>query len=214
MLRRLLIAGIACTVPVAANAARLVDLSEQDFAYVPELLLADLDKPGDSLKLNRPLAPFAQGVVTFAISPDGSTIAYTVDQDVMNDLDLFVVNIETPRTWIKIGSLPPGTIEMQPKFSPDGNFLAYVADAEEAFRTDAFLVNLLEPGVVSKLTTANHTTAGLIQFSRDSQYLTYSADGLREPYQRDLMIVPVDFGNDAMAVQAAAAVAVRSGSVC
>jgi hypothetical protein len=131
MLRRLLIAGIACTVPVAANAARLVDLSEQDFAYVPELLLADLDKPGDSLKLNRPLAPFAQGVVTFAISPDGSTIAYTVDQDVMNDLDLFVVNIETPRTWIKIGSLPPGTIEMQPKFSPDGNFLAYVADAQE-----------------------------------------------------------------------------------
>jgi len=137
--------------PGTCLASRIVYLAEQDIAFVNELYLVDLSAPGATTRLNRPMLPWSSGVSRFVVSPDGASVAYSADQDVAGDLDLYLVDLAMPGTWTRLGSLPAGRNELFARFSPDGARIAFTASDEFFGNTQLYLVDLADPGTATRL---------------------------------------------------------------
>jgi len=88
----------------------LVYSADQDTDGVNELYQVSRSAPGDTVKLNSPLT--AGGNVSaagFEISSDGKRLVYLADQDADEDFELYMVDLETPGSTVKINPLlPPG----------------------------------------------------------------------------------------------------------
>lgn len=183
-----------------ATAERIVYLAEQDYVYVPELYLADLDRPGVSLKLNKDLPWFANGVTRFTLSPDGSKVVYSADQhiapdaEIAVDADLYLVNITAPGVWTRLGGLPPGMIELFARFSPDGRRLAFTASDEFFASTQLYLVDLATPESATRMNGALATDGAVshsgFEFTPDGSHLVYVAGELDRKFE--LYAVPLD----------------------
>jgi Tol biopolymer transport system component len=183
MLTRLILAAICCGTALPAFAARIIYLAEQDAAYLPELFLVDLEQPGVSLKLNKPLSLYAHGVIDFAVSPDGAHVAYSADQDMPGDADLYLADITAPGTWTRVGDLPPGSSETFVKWSPDGEMLAFTASDEFYGDTQLYLVERSNPGSATRM-NGELAVDGVVsltgfEFTPDGSHLVYVA-GERE----------------------------------
>ncbi len=194
MLIRSIFAVLACGFALPAPAARIVYLAEQDYAYILELYLVDLERPGESLKLNRPLTLFSEGVGSFAISPNGSQIAFSADQDVSGDPDLHLVDISAPGTWTRVGDLPAGAREGFPKFSADGTRLAFTASDANIGSTALYLVELANPGYATRM-NGELAPGGAVSltgfaFTPDGSHLVYTAGELERRFE--LYAVAVD----------------------
>jgi Tol biopolymer transport system component len=137
--------------PGTCHASGIVYLAEQEFAFINELYLVDLSAPGATTRLNKPMLPWSSGVSRFVISPDGSRVAYSADQDVAGDLDLYLVDLATPGTWTRLGALPAGRNELFARFSPDGTRIAFTASDEFFGSTQLYLVDLADPGTATRL---------------------------------------------------------------
>ena len=178
---------VALAISTPAAASRIVYLAEQDKASVNELYVVDLGQPGQSLKLNKALTGASEGVGQFAISPDGSLIAFSADQDSKGDPDMYVVDIRTPGKWTKLGSLPAGQRETAPKFSPDGSKVAYTASDQSFANTELYVVDLSNPGAATRV-NGNLAAGGAVsmtgfEFTPDGSHIVYVAGELEQKFE-------------------------------
>ena len=187
MFRKLFFAAIACALCGPAWGSRIVYLAEQDHAFVLELYVVDLEEPGVTLKLNRSLSAAAEGVGSFAISPDGSRIVFSADQTTPGDPDVFLVDITAPGRWTKLGSLPGGHREMFARFSPDGGKVAFTASDASFGNTQLYIVDLANPGVATRVNgdLANGGAVSLtgFEFTPDGSHLVYVAGELERKFE-------------------------------
>lgn len=171
----LLLASFATPDPAAAE--RIVYIAEQEAAYLPELWLVDLAEPGKTTRLNKALAPFANGVGSFTVAPDGSRLAYSADQDAIGDTDMFLVDIAAPGKWTQVGDLPAGHQELRAKFSPDGSRLAFTASDENYGNVQLYLVDVASPSQSVRL------NGDLVEYGSVSMTgFAFTGDGLRVVY--------------------------------
>ncbi len=123
---RLLFAAL-CATP--AIATQVVYVAEQDIPYVTELYLVDVEHPGISLKLNKPISSQGYGVGDFDISPDGRLVAYAADQDTLRNPDLYLVSLDRPGVTTRLGPPDQTRVVQIVRFSPDGKKIAFTASA-------------------------------------------------------------------------------------
>ncbi len=185
---------IGCALATPVSASRIVYLAEQDYAFVNELYIVDLTEPGESMKLNRPLSPFARGVTRFAISPDGGRIVYSADQNAVADSDLYLVDITRPGTWTRLGDLPGGYEEIYARFSPDGSKIAFTASDASFANTQLYLVDLESPSDTLRM-NADLAQDGAVSmsgfaFTPDGSHLIYVAGELERKFE--LYAVSID----------------------
>lgn len=174
-----LAALVSCMLPVGASASQLVYLAEHEIAHVVELYLVDLDQPDTLIKLNKPLSRRAHGVLYFALSPDGTRVAFTADQDARGDNDLYLVDLAAPRTWSRLGSLGTDWREAFVRFSPDGSKLAFTATDDSFGNTQLHLVELANPSSSVRLNpervAGGYVSLTGFEFTADSGHVVYGA---------------------------------------
>ena len=86
----------------------LVYIADQDTDDVTELYHVSRLVPGDTIKLNSPLA--AGGNVSSSrveAGSDGKQFYYLADQDADEDFELYMVDIETPGASVKVNPVLP-----------------------------------------------------------------------------------------------------------
>jgi Tol biopolymer transport system component len=174
------------------QAARVVYLAEQRYSGLSELYLADTDAPGMPIQLNPPLPQisngrFSNGVLSFAVSPDGARVAFSADQENVGDNDLYLVDIAAPGVLTRIGSLPDGHLELRSKFSPDGSKLVYTASDADFANTQLYLVDLSDPGTSIRL-NGDLAQFGAVsqagfQFTPDGTHVVYTASELEAKFE-------------------------------
>ena len=181
---------VLCSAPVYA--ARVVYLAEQRFSGLRELYLADTDAPGRPTQLNPPLPNisnnrYSNGVLSFAVSPDGARVAFSADQENVGDNDLYVVDIAAPGVLTRIGSLPDGHMELRSLFSPDGSKLVYTASDADFASTQLYLIDLSDPGTSIRL-NGDLAPNGVVsqagfQFTPDGTHVVYTAGELEAKFE-------------------------------
>jgi Tol biopolymer transport system component len=169
----------ACALSANASASQLVYLAEQDVAFVPEVYLVDLDRPTESLKLNRALSSRSTGVLGITLSPDGTRMAFIADQDARGDFNLYLLDFAALGQWTRLGSLGAGALETFARFSPDGSRLAFTAVDQNFANSQLYLVELATPSVSVRLnpTLAVNgfvSTTGF-EFTPDGRHIVYAA---------------------------------------
>lgn len=185
------LAVAAFTLSASAPASQLVYLAEQDVAFVPEVYLVDLDRPTESLKLNRTLSSRSIGVLGITLSPDGTRMAFIADQDARGDLNLYLLDFATLGQWTRLGSLGTGTLETFARFSPDGSKLAFTAVDQDFANSQLYLVELATPSVSVRLnpglaSNGFVSTTGF-EFTPDGRHIVYAA--AQERSEVDLYLV-------------------------
>jgi Tol biopolymer transport system component len=186
------LALMACSLPGASIASRIVYLAEQNTAFVEELYLVDLSTPGVTTRLNKPLSPLSDGIWRFAISPDGTRVVYSGDQAAPGNSDLYLADLGALGTWTRLGSLAPGHRELFARFSPDGNKVAFTASDESFGNVQLYLVDLADPANATRLNPSLVSDGGVSRTGFD-----FTADGNRVVYvaaqdQRQFELYVVD----------------------
>lgn len=178
-----LLSTFICIKPL--HAARIVYKAEGRYSGLPELFLADTRTPGTTIQLNRPIPKisnnrFSNGVLSYAISPDGDRVAYSADQTNVGDNDLYLVEVVAPGKWTRVGNLPAGWLELWSKFSPDSQKLAFTATSGGCCLPDhLYLVDMADPGTATLL-NGNLVEHGYIsstgfEFTPDGTHIVYAA---------------------------------------
>jgi Tol biopolymer transport system component len=171
-----------------ADAARVVYLAEQDTAYVLELYVVDTDRPGQPIKLNRPLSRLNDGVLDFEVSPDGRYVVYAADEDTAGVSDLYLVSIAEPRTRVRLGALK-NRRELHARFSPDGKKVAFTASARNFDDVQLYYVRVARPDVARRVSGAGGSVSQIgFQFTADSRGLVFAQD-LDRPGVKELYLV-------------------------
>jgi Tol biopolymer transport system component len=190
---RIYLALAAFVLPATVPASQLVYLAEQDFTYVVELYVVDLDRPGETLKLNRPLSSKSGGVASFVLSPDGRHIAFIADQDTRWDSDLYLLDLAALGSWTRVGSVEAGAQESFARFSPDGNKLAFTATDMNYGSAQLYLTDLATPSVSVRLNPAllsnGFVSLAGFEFTPDGRHLVYGA--AQERNAVDLYLVEI-----------------------
>jgi Tol biopolymer transport system component len=178
--------------PSPVYAARVVYLAEQRFSGLRELYLADTDTPGSPIQLNPPLPyisnnRFSNGVLSFAISPDGARVAFSSDQESVGDNNLYLVDIAAPGILTRVGSLGAGHFELRSVFSPDGSKLVYTASDDNFANTQLYLVDLSDPGMSIRL-NGDLAEFGAVsqagfQFTPDGAHVVYTAGEIEAKFE-------------------------------
>ena len=176
-----------CIYAAPAHGARIVYLAEQNHVGVNELFLVDSANPGVTTQLNLPLTRFSDGVSRFAISPDGAHVVFSADQDNIGYTDLYLVDINMPGKWTRIGSPAIGRRVIHAKFSPDGSKLAFTASDVSFGNTQLYIVDLANPEAVARLNgdlveTGSVSSSGF-QFTPDGSHIAYVASELQAMYE-------------------------------
>jgi Tol biopolymer transport system component len=144
----------------------------------------DLEQPGVAVKLNAPLVA-ERDVRDFALSPDGSLVAYRADQDVDDMNELYLVSLDNPGQPAKLNpALAPDTDVLSGYvFSPDGTKVLYASDQEQKDLDQLYLVDVSVPGVSTRLNPTLVENGGLtplFAFSPDGATVAYVADQLAD----------------------------------
>lgn len=127
----LVLDGDVVDLKVTPDGSRIVYIADQLTDGVYELF----SKPtngGPAVRLNASPAGASSGVVLFSdcqISPDGSQVAYRLDQDSAGVYELFLVPITGGTPQKLSGTLPSnGDVQGGFRFTPDGGQVVYRAD--------------------------------------------------------------------------------------
>src|SRR5690606_18884678 len=96
-----------------------------------ELYLTEVAAPGVATRVNSTLVPGGDVDDDYAFSPDGTTIVYMADQDVVDVRELYAVQVADPGTSVKLN--PPLVADGDLctfRFSPDSTKVGYCADQD------------------------------------------------------------------------------------
>jgi len=170
---------------ITPDGSKVVYIADQNTDNVFELFVVPIEG-GAPLKLNAPLvangdvlnpARFFEAVA-FQISPDGSRVVYSADQNIDDVFELFSVSINGGPVVKLNGNLTSdGDIELF-KISPDGTRVVYFADQDINDVPELFSVPI-NGGAVVKLNTdlvAGRRVFPFFDISSDSSRVVYSAD--------------------------------------
>ena len=171
----------------------MVYVADQDTDEMHELYSVPIDG-GTVVKLNDPLV--RNGVSSFAVSPDGSTVVYEAPQD-STTRELYSVPIDRSAPPVKLnGALVTGGLVAGSAISPDGSKVVYTAAQDVAYVYELYSVPT-HGGVETKLnaTLPSGSTNVFLVFE-------ISPDGFRVVYFRpqdtaqvdELYSVPIDGG--------------------
>src|SRR5690606_2509670 len=160
-----------------------------------ELYLTEVAAPGVAIKVNSALVPDGDVSDDYAFSPDGATIGYMADQDVVDVRELYAVDVNNPGTSVKLN--PPLVTDGDLctfRFSPDSTKVGYCADQDVDGTLELYIVELAVPGVSAKLNAplvaAGDVQAATFRFGPDSDFMVYRADqevdGINELYRVEL----------------------------
>ncbi len=155
----------------------LIYRADQDVNADLELYYVDLSgaSPAASVQLNDPL-PTSADVDTYTLSRDGNSLVYRSDQDVLNDVELYYVDLggASPAAPVQVNDtiVTDGDVTGYHRISADGQAVVYQADKETDDVTEIYHVNMsgAAPGMSIKLNTALPTGA-------DTHYVFLSEDG-------------------------------------
>lgn len=157
----------------AASADYVVFLATKDTAVVQELY--QYETQSDTLRRMNGSLVSGGGVLRYSISPDGTSIAYTADQDVDNTTELYVAAADgsgVTKINPTMANLNGDVSEFQ--WSPDGSQIVYVADADTDNVGEVFLADR-DGSNHAKINgfVGNPATARLIQptWSPDGRYI-------------------------------------------
>ncbi|MEP7314126.1 MAG: hypothetical protein ABI859_16205, partial [Pseudomonadota bacterium] len=145
-----------------------------------ELYLVDVAAPGVATKLNGPLVAGGWVRSNFEFSPDSTKVVYRADQDVVDTLELFVVDVAAPGVSKQVNQplVFGGNVYTAYHFSPDGSRIVYIADQDADDVLELYAVSVSLPGVSSRLN--GPLTAGgdvcRFELSPDSTRVAYCAD--------------------------------------
>lgn len=168
---------IANKFALSPNGEQVIYRADQGSDEVFELYLVDLSLPGVSYKLSDTLVPGGDIAAfdfsgDFTFTPDGSRVIYRADQDTNGTYELYIVNVSSPGSSVKVNAplVFGGDVVPQTRldddgaahgddefdlpfvvFSPDGRKLIYRADQERDDVYELFLVDLATPGVAARL---------------------------------------------------------------
>lgn len=156
--------------------------------------------------IGRALVPVGGGAATsssvatrasaFAVSPDGTKIAYAADTAAnAGQFDLHVANADGTGDVVRV-AMPAGRKVTDIAISPDGQSIAYLADAEIATQVDVYVVALAgatAPVRVSPTRTNAALDALTIGWSRDSKTLAFAGDFTTDK-KNELYVVDVTAG--------------------
>ncbi|MCK6547224.1 putative Ig domain-containing protein [Myxococcota bacterium] len=182
---------ISSSADLAPGGRWLAYRADADVDAQNELFAVDLSgpTPGTPIRINGTL-PASSSIDSFKWSPDGRWLAFYGDVDVLNDLELYVVDMSgpTPGTPIQVnGALGTGgDVRSLYEFSPDSRYLAYIADFSTATGDldDLYVADLSAPSPIStKVNSAfasGTTTVGdvgttKLRFSNDGRFIFYVA---------------------------------------
>jgi Tol biopolymer transport system component len=167
---------------VTPDSSQVIYLADQTVNNRVDLFLVDLATPGVSMTLNSSLAAGGDVSDGFTLSPDGSLLAYSADQDMNDVFELYVVALATPGVSTKINRNPVSggdVLQSGFRFSPDSSAVAYVADEDTNNLFEFFLVELASPAVSIKLNpplVAGGDITTDFAFTPDGASLVYVAD--------------------------------------
>src|SRR5690606_3617009 len=108
--------------------------------------------PGVAIKVNSTIVPGGDVDDDYAFSPDGTTIAYMADQDVVDVRELYAVEVANPGTSVKLN--PPLVADGDLctfRFSPDSTKVGYCADQDVDATLELYVVELAVPAVSTKI---------------------------------------------------------------
>jgi len=165
---------------VSPDGTQVVYRADQDADDVFELYLVNVAQPGISKKLSASLTPNGWVRAGFVFSPDGTRVAYRADQEVLDRLELFLVDVAQPGVSKKLSSplVAGGNVYTSFAFSPDSTTVGYVADQETDETLELFSAPVATPGTTHKLN--GPLTAGgdvcRFEWSPDSKRVAYCAD--------------------------------------
>jgi Tol biopolymer transport system component len=165
---------------ISPDGTKVVYRADQDSPDVFELYLVNVANPGVSTKLSAPVTPGGWVRTGFSFSPDGTRVLYRADQDVVDTLELFVVDIASPGLSRQVNPqlITGGNVYTSFGFSPDGARIAYIADQDADDVLELYAVQTTAPGTSAKLNGALVPDGDVCQFtfSPDSTRVAYCAD--------------------------------------
>jgi Tol biopolymer transport system component len=165
---------------ISPDGTRVVYRADQDSPDVFELYLVNVANPGVSTKLSAPVTPGGWVRTGFSFSPDGTRVVYRADQDQVDTLELFVVDIASPGVAKQVNPqlIAGGNVYTSFGFSPDGARIAYIADQDADEVLELYAVQTTAPGTSAKLNGALVEGGDVCQFefSPDSTRVAYCAD--------------------------------------
>ena len=97
-----------------------------------DLYVVDVASPGSATKLSGTLTAGGSVRSGYSVSPDGARVLYRADQEVVDRLELFSVEIASPGVSTKMSSqlVAEGDVTSGFAFSPDSTHVAYIADQD------------------------------------------------------------------------------------
>lgn len=137
----------------------------------------------------RDTPPFTQGADDFDVSPDGSEVAFSRNDDPMKDqasstnADLFVVSTTDENAVPKRIASNPGW-DGEPRYSPDGSMIAFHAQMRAGYEADRWRLFVFDrkTGVSRNLTETFDRHVDEIAWSPDSKTIYFTAgDGTSNP---------------------------------
>ena len=145
-----------------------------------DLYVVDVTSPGSATKLSGTLTAGGSVRSGYSVSPDGARVLYRADQQMVDRLELFSVEIASPGVSTKMSSqlVAEGDVTSGFAFSPDSTHVAYIADQDVDGVLELYDTTVASPGVTAKL-SAPLTQGGNVcnfGFSPDSQRVAYCAD--------------------------------------
>jgi Tol biopolymer transport system component len=176
------------------DGSRIAYRADQDTDDISELYIVAVAQPGASAKLNATLPPAGEVLAPIVFSPDGTRVAYRADQDTLNEIELFMVDIAVPGVTFQLNSqlTTDGDVTDGISFSPDGTQVAYVADQDVDSTLELYNTLVTQPGTSTKLNGPLVNEGDVCQFewSPDSSRVVYcgdqDTDGVKELYTVDL----------------------------
>jgi dipeptidyl aminopeptidase/acylaminoacyl peptidase len=123
--------------------------------------------------------PFLDGQDDYAISPDGTEVAYVAkldeQQSISTNTDILTVPIEGGEVKKLVAG--PGA-ERSPLYSPDGKMLAFRSQARAGYESDRWRLGIVDrsTGVISILTEGQDRPVESIAWSPDSTRLFYTSE--------------------------------------
>jgi Tol biopolymer transport system component len=165
---------------ISPDGSKVVYRADQDSPDVFELYLVDVANPGVSTRLSAPLTPGGWVRTGFSFSADGTRVVYRADQDVLEMLELYVVDVASPGVAKQVNPqlTTGGNVYTSFGFTPDGARIAYIADQDADDVLELYAVQTIAPGTSAKLNGALVEGGDVCQFafSPDSTRVAYCAD--------------------------------------
>ena len=175
---------------ITPDSANVIYYADQDVTGRFELYQVAIATPGVSTKLNPALGagmnvaasfPFISGIADYILSPDGASVVYRADQDVVGRFELYQVALATPGVSTKLNpALAAGqNVRDDFVFSSDGTQVFYGADQDITGVFEIYQVAVATPGVSTKINPAlgaGMNTGQTFSVSDDGTNVVYRAD--------------------------------------